>query len=568
MRRDRVLISTHDLSRARSLKASFRKLGRPVELVTVDEELSLESNAGLLVLSGGSGEPGHLDRQAHGELSIPVFAIVSEPARASGREAATTTTGLQAVKDRNPALDEVFSDDTEDSDVALVGDRRMQMLRLQEEAGIIGSTESIQEALEHVVRFGPVEATVLLTGESGTGKELFARALHRLSPRRMKPFIAVNVAALSESLLESELFGHEKGAFTGAVDRRKGLFELAQTGTIFLDEIGEISPASQTNLLRVLEQREFRRVGGERMVSVDVRIVAATNQELLKRVAEGDFRRDLFYRLNVLSIRLPPLRERRPDIPSLVESFVAESADRHGLVPPEISLEAMQTLVSHSWPGNVRELKNLVESMVILAPRAPRRAILPKDLPYEVRRGGTLGGGVALVPTGAGPKRGDVKAGPELEVILRSLVEMRADLENLKGEVELLKGSRPDWEQAPLVGHISSSSPALDGELVEAVDVGESADTDRPGNRDSTAPRIGAPGTGRVEEDPDSSDIEHRPSGDRSALFEPGMTMEAMEREAIKTTLKATDGNRREAAKILGIGERTLYRKLGKYGLS
>ena len=200
-----------------------------------------------------------------------------------------------------------------------MGRTAIERRRLQHLTGIVGETDAIREALERVVQIAPVAATVLVTGESGTGKELVARGIHALSPRRHKPFIAVNVAALSETLLESELFGHEKGAFTGAIDARRGLFELADGGTIFLDEIGEMPLATQTKLLRVLEQREFHRVGGEKTIRVDVRIVAATNQDLRQLVAIGEFRRDLYFRLNVLHIDLPALRERRDDIPLLVE---------------------------------------------------------------------------------------------------------------------------------------------------------------------------------------------------------------------------------------------------------
>jgi two-component system, NtrC family, response regulator AtoC len=210
-------------------------------------------------------------------------------------------------------------------------------------------------------------STILVLGESGTGKELLARAIHAESPRRGGPFVAVSCAALTETLLESELFGHERGAFTGASARRRGTFEIAQGGTIFLDEIGDISPKLQVDLLRVLETRQFCRVGGNETISVDVRIVAATNKDLQRAVAEGRFRDDLFYRLNVIPITLPPLRDRREDIPLLVEHFLERMSAELGRKVDGVSRDAMAMLMSHPFPGNVRELRNLVERATVCA---------------------------------------------------------------------------------------------------------------------------------------------------------------------------------------------------------
>ncbi len=225
----------------------------------------------------------------------------------------------------------------------------------------------MREVLVKVEQIAPVSSTVLIEGESGTGKELVARAIHRLSPRRGKAFIAVNVGALPETLLESELFGHEKGAFTGAAERRIGRFELAHGGTIFLDEIGDVPPSTQVKLLRVLEEREVTRVGRTIPIPVDVRVVTATNSPLKESVERGRFRSDLYYRLNVLRIYLPPLRERREDIVLLLRRFVQEFSHEHRKEFRGITPEAMQSLVEYSWPGNVRELRNLVESMVVLS---------------------------------------------------------------------------------------------------------------------------------------------------------------------------------------------------------
>ena len=220
-------------------------------------------------------------------------------------------------------------------------------------------------------------STILILGESGTGKELLARAVHAESPRSQGPFVAVSCAALTETLLESELFGHEKGAFTGAVARRKGKFEMAQGGTLFLDEIGDISPKLQLDLLRVLEDRRFFRVGGSESVAVDARIIAATNRDLQKAVAEAAFREDLFYRLNVIPVHLPPLRERLADLPLLVDSFLEQLGAEMNRHVDEVSSEAMSTLMAHHWPGNVRELRNVLERAIVVA---TGRAIQVADL--------------------------------------------------------------------------------------------------------------------------------------------------------------------------------------------
>ena len=226
---------------------------------------------------------------------------------------------------------------------------------------IIGASPAMQEVFETIRQAAPTRATVLIQGESGTGKELVARALHQCSPRRDGPFVPVHCAALAPTLLESELFGHEKGAFTGATERRRGRFELADGGTLFLDEIGEIDPALQVKILRVLEERKFERVGGTETLHVDVRLVAATNRDLRARVAEGAFREDLFYRLYVVNLTLPPLRERDGDVVLLAQHYLKTLAEENGKKPMAISPEAMDVLQAYPWPGNVRELRNLID---------------------------------------------------------------------------------------------------------------------------------------------------------------------------------------------------------------
>ncbi len=231
---------------------------------------------------------------------------------------------------------------------------------------IIGNSLPMRQTMDMVRQVAPSNATVLLMGESGTGKELFARAIHNHSSRSSRPFIALNCAALPESLLEAELFGHEKGAFTGATSRRQGRFELADQGTLFLDELGEMSPTVQVKLLRVLQEGEFERVGGTQTLKVDTRIVAATNKDLRAEVEAGRFREDLFYRLNVISITLPPLRERKGDVPLLAHYFLGTYADKNAKAVVGISREAVEALMAWSWPGNVRELENAVERAVVL----------------------------------------------------------------------------------------------------------------------------------------------------------------------------------------------------------
>jgi DNA-binding NtrC family response regulator len=408
--------------------------------------------------------------------------------------------------------------------------RLLERRRLAELTGLIGESEAIREVLVKVEQIAPVSSTVLIEGESGTGKELVARAIHRLSPRRGKPFIAVNVGALPETLLESELFGHEKGAFTGAAERRLGRFELADGGTLFLDEIGEIPPATQVRLLRVLEEREVTRVGGTQSLDVDVRAVAATNRPLREHVAEGTFRADLYYRLNVLNIYLPPLRERREDIPLLVRRFVAEFSARHDRPFHGISGEAMELLVNYPWPGNVRELRNLIESMVVLA---PGREIRPKDLPQHLHDAGASGS--RLLPVALGPlvREGERAQGRELEFIVRSLVELKLQVEELRRRLDEERSERVALFSDGRVGH--GGPGGLIGALGAATPALEPRDQPPPPN---------------------------------VVTITPGMTMAEIERAAIEAALRETAGNRRRAAELLGIGERTLYRKLHEYQLT
>jgi DNA-binding NtrC family response regulator len=405
--------------------------------------------------------------------------------------------------------------------------RRIERRRIAELTGLVGESAGIREVLVKVEQIAPVSSTVLIEGESGTGKELVARAIHRLGPRRSRPFIAVNVGALPETLLESELFGHEKGAFTGAAERRLGRFELADTGTLFLDEIGEVPSSTQVKLLRVLEEREVTRVGGVQSIPVDVRVVAATNQPLRELVEQGGFRADLYYRLNVLRIYLPPLRERREDIPLLVRRFVREFSAQHERPFHGITPEAMALLVEYPWPGNVRELRNLVESMVVLA---PGREIAADDIPRAIREQG----GRRLLPVAVGPMLRETERtqGRELEFIVRSLVELKLQVEELRRRMDAEVRVPPGYLGEV---HVPAMPMGRGGEVV-----------------------LGSPVALGIEP-PD------QPVPPTTITLKPGMTMAEIERLAIEGALRETHGNRRKAADLLGIGERTLYRKLREY---
>ena len=525
-----VLVSTHDLRRAGALRNAFRAQGHQVELVTPEEALPNVEGDALLVLSAEAGTPAvaRLVEQARAE-GIPVMGY-GPPGVAPHR-----ADPLDVV--------EVFGPRVSAEEAALLGTRLIDRKRLQRLTGIVGETDAIREALERVVQIAPVDSTVLITGESGTGKELVARGIHALSPRRHKPFIAVNVAALPDTLLESELFGHEKGAFTGAIDTRKGLFELAHTGTILLDEIGEMPLATQTKLLRVLEQKEFLRVGGEKPIRVDVRIIAATNQDLRQLVTIGEFRKDLYYRLNVLSIVLPPLRERPEDVPLLVDAFVREVAANLDRPFRGVSDEAMQILQVYQWPGNVRELRNLVESMVVLA---PGREIQASDIPPEVRR---VDRQRALVPTSIPRGVSAQQIRPELEFIFRTLVEMRVDMDQLRRDFDEY---RMNAAPPPALGRVERL-PAWRTPEIEPAE---------PAEPPQTAEVVEAEGKGGNGQTPSMPT-----EAEGVVVYRSGMSMEDLEREAIRAALREVGGNRRKAAERLGIGERTLYRKIQRFGL-
>ena len=254
--------------------------------------------------------------------------------------------------------------------------------RLERVDEIVGGSALLEELRQQIAMAAPTNGRVMIHGENGAGKELVARAIHALSTRREGPFVEVNCAAIPEELIESELFGHERGAFTGAIARRRGKFELADQGTLFLDEIGDMTLKTQAKVLRALEEQAFERVGGKETLRVDVRVLAASNQDLKELIAQGRFREDLYYRLNVIPIEVPPLRRRKEDIPALVGHFIALFSAENGKRPKTISVEALAYFLSYDWPGNVRELRNMVERLVIMA---PRDVVGPEDLPPPLR---------------------------------------------------------------------------------------------------------------------------------------------------------------------------------------
>ncbi len=495
---DRILITTDDLEHAVRVNAQLEAAGFETSMVSSFDDVREAVRRRVpapdcIVLTGGLHEDAASQLlSAARDRSISTLGLVE--ATEPDAKGLARRLGLTAwlVKPADPA------------EVVATVRRLIERRRLQERTGIIGESAAVQEVLVKIEQMAPVSSTVLIEGESGTGKELVARAIHHLSPRRGKAFIAVNCAAIPDTLLESELFGHEKGAFTGAAERRLGRFELADGGTIFLDEVAEMPLATQVKLLRVLEDREFYRVGGTEPIRVDVRVIAATNKALKEAVALGQFRDDLYYRLNVLYIYLPPLRERRTDIPLLVRRFIAELAAAHERKFQGITPEALQILVDADWPGNVRQLRNLVESMVVLAPEGEIRA---SDIPRDVRE--RLRGLPVRVVAGAREI-----AGQELEFIFRSLVELKLQVEELRRRLE----ERPQRVEVIEVGHGAPAVP-----------------------------------------------IDAEPAPEGEVLYRPGMTMADVERAAIEAALHETKGNRRRAAEILGIGERTLYRKLKQY---
>jgi DNA-binding NtrC family response regulator len=366
--------------------------------------------------------------------------------------------------------------------------------------GIIGESVAIREILDVIKQVGPTDITVLISGESGVGKDVVAKAVHASSRRARKPLITVNSGAIPEGIIESELFGHERGSFTGASEQRKGYFELADGGTIFLDEIGELPLPAQVKFLRVLENGEYLRVGSSVPRTVDVRVIAATNKDLEAEVRAGRFRQDLYFRLRSVNIVVPPLRSRPEDIPSLVRHFAAETAAKNGIPFEGMTDVAMEVLKEYSWPGNVRELRNIVESMIVLE---RGKKIKEDDVRRYLNTASVMPEERNLPVHVAG--RSVEQA--ERELILRALLDIKTNLLELKDVVGIQAG-------------------ALEGD-----------------RRTQGGMAVGQPSE------------------------EANLSLDHMERRMIAEALERHKGNRRIAARVLNISERTLYRKIKEYGL-
>ncbi|UCH85363.1 MAG: sigma-54-dependent Fis family transcriptional regulator [Candidatus Latescibacterota bacterium] len=374
---------------------------------------------------------------------------------------------------------------------------RLDLADIKSTGGIVGRSHQIEDILETVLQVAPTEVPILIEGESGTGKDVVAQAIHKASRRHDKPYVAINCASLAEGVLESELFGHEKGAFTGAVGQRLGVFERANKGTIFLDEVGEMSANMQVRLLRVLESGEILRVGGVQNLRVDVRVIAATNRSLAGEVQNGRFRQDLYYRLKGINLVLPPLRDRKDDIPILAEFFLRHANAKHGKSVTAIDREALRRLGGYHWPGNIRELKNVVDTAVVLSTNGRIGGEL-----VDAQLGGEADRDTTLLPVPLHLSKDEA----EREMIYASILALHRDVR------EILTMVREAVAGGPM-------------ETMKEV----FPDTGRGG--------------GTIQ------------------------TLSQLERAAIQDALRVCAGNRRKAAEMLGISERTLYRKIKEYGL-
>ncbi|MGB3544741.1 sigma 54-interacting transcriptional regulator [Rubrivirga sp.] len=437
----------------------------------------------------------------------------------------------------------------------------MDRKALQERFGILGDSPALRQVLERIRQVAPPDVTVLLEGESGVGKELVASAIHGLSKRRHKRLVVVNCGAIPEGLIESELFGAEKGAYTGAVDRRTGFFEEADGGTLFLDEIGEMPLQAQVRLLRVLETGQFTRVGGTSALTTDARVVAATNKDLGAEVRSGQFREDLYYRLSTVVLRIPPLRERREDIVPLFEAFVQRFSRQYEAPFLRVSPDGGALLQRYAWPGNVRELRNVAEQAVVMVRQSP----LTADHLRPLLRGVSAGAGLTLATKPAGATD-ELR---ERELLYRALLEIRAEIRSLRASVISRSGDVPDLEPS------GRRSQATDGALVHVPSdpFGLPVSSDLSPFSDLTdSHEVAYEPPSSTSYDSDAADTMFEiedvgvrlPESFEEALAEglPLPTMEQAEVALITEALRRFDGNRRQSAEALGISERTLYRKI------
>lgn len=415
-----------------------------------------------------------------------------------------------------------------------------QLQRLKQRYGIVGNDDALNRALEIALKISPVDLSVLIMGENGVGKEIFPRVIHDHSLRKGRKYLAVNCGAIPDGTIDSELFGHEKGAFTGAVERREGYFAVADGGTLFLDEVGELPLPTQARLLRVLETGEYIPVGASEVKRTDVRIVAATNVNMEKAIADGKFREDLFYRLNSVSINIPPLRQRGADVVLLFRKFALEMSEKYKMPPIRLTPEAQKMLVSYAWPGNVRQLKNIAENMSVTS---EEREITPEILSLYLPAENTSQGHVVALAS----KEETHSFEKEREFIYQMLFDLRrevAELKRMVGEKHLpMVGRDADSPTSSSRGlAIYQPQPAL-GRPMEKTDNSLIQDAEEVTDNDVAAKET-----------------------DKEDVVVDG-SLEEMERKSIKSVLNKNNGNRRLAAKQLGISERTLYRKIKEYDL-
>lgn len=404
--------------------------------------------------------------------------------------------------------------------------------------GIIGNSPALNHALSTAVQVANTDLTVLIVGESGVGKEVFSQIIHALSARKHNPFIAVNCGAIPEGTIDSELFGHEKGAFTGAVDSRKGYFETVNGGTIFLDEIGEMPLGTQARLLRVLETGEFIRVGSSKVQKTDVRVIAATNRDLLEYTQQGKFREDLYYRLSTVPIRVPSLRDRKEDIPLLFRKFASDFSEKYRTQSVVLDAAAQQMLVNYPWNGNVRELKNIAEQVSVLATDKNITAeILTTFLPHKERERN-----MSLLPaltTNHTTQQNSGFSGTERDILYKLFFDVKKDMNDLK---QIL------FELAHRQGYPTASMPE---NVLPSYGVNAEPLPAPSGNNYSNTP-IYVPATDRMDHHED---------------VEESLMLSDREKEFIVKALKKHKGRRRDAANELGISERTLYRKIKEYDI-
>lgn len=407
-----------------------------------------------------------------------------------------------------------------------------ELQSVKQRYGIVGNCEALNRAIETALKVARVDLSVLVQGENGVGKEVLPRIIHDAGARKNKKYLALNCGAIPEGTIDSELFGHVKGAFTGSVDSREGYFSAADGGTLFLDEVGELPLQTQVRLLRVLETGEFIPVGSSEVKHTNVRIVAATNVDMQRAIAEGRFREDLYYRLAAVAIQMPPLRERGADIDMLFRKFALEMSERYKIPPVRLDEEARQALMRYPWPGNVRQLKNVTENMSVTADdREITPEILQRYIPIEPNRTLPVAGVTMLPATRPGE---ETRFEREQEVILRAINVLRHEIENIKADLEELRGHSGDRHPNMRVGAhagLPYRPDHADDELAEAVEFID--------ERHDTAPEEG----------------------------EELRTKDDVERDLIKKALLRFNGKRKQAAEQIGISERTLYRKIKEYGL-